>query len=133
VAKSVRTTGFAAHYSIGVHAMPIRLLNSSVAPTCPTSRSQVPISRPAPPIAIARPIDLPSAIQAINQLIMIYNNPVRNNTVYPYIPDWIEVDRNTTVVRVTNPNDPEMWVDVERITNLTFQDRSTDRLFQWEY
>jgi len=26
-----------------------------------------------------------------------------------------------------------MWVDVERITNLTFQDRSTDQLFQWDY
>ncbi len=115
--------------------MPIRLLNGSTAPTCPTSRSQVPISRPAPPIAIVRPIDLPSAIRAINQLITIINGSnIQNNLVeYPYLPDWTEVDRNTTIVRVTNPNDKEMWVDVERITNLTFQDRSTDQLFQWDY
>jgi len=114
--------------------MPIRMLNSSVAPICPTSRSQVPISRPAPLIAIARPTDLPSAIRAINQLISIYNNPVQNNTVeFSYLPDWNEIHRDTTVVRVTNPQDKEMWVDVERITNLVFQDRSTDQLFQWEY
>jgi hypothetical protein len=114
--------------------MPIRLLNGSAAPTCPTSRSQVPISRPAPPIAIARPIDLPSAIAAINQLIMLYNTPIQNNLIeYPYLPDWTEIDRNTTIVRVTNPKDKDMWVDVERITNLTFQDRSTDQLFQWDY
>jgi hypothetical protein len=117
--------------------MPIKRLkqiNGSVAATCPISRSQVPIARPASPIAIARPTDLPSAIQAINQLIMIYNTPVQNNTViYPYIPDWTEVHRDTTVVRVTNPKDKDMWVDVERITNLVFQDSSTDQLFQWEY
>lgn len=109
-------------------------INGSVAPTCPVSRSQVPIARATPPSAIARAVDLPSAIRAINQLIMIYNNPGQNNTTEQvYIPDWVEVGRNTTVVRISNPKDPEMWVDVERITNLVFQDFSTDQLFQWEY
>lgn len=115
--------------------MPIRLLNGSVAPTCPVSRSQVPISRPAPPVAIARPIDLPSAIRAINQLItVVNNNAVQNNLVdYPYIPDWTEIKRNTTIVRVVNPQDKNMWVDVERITNLVFEDRTSEQLFQWLY
>lgn len=109
--------------------------NGSVAPTCPVSRSQVPIARAAPPNAIARPIDLPSAIRAINELITVINNSnIQNNLVeYPYIPDWSEIHRDTTVVRITNPQDKEMWVDVERITNLVFQDKSTDQLFQWLY
>jgi hypothetical protein len=109
-------------------------VNGSVAPTCPISRSQVPIARPATPIAIPRAIDLPSAINAINQLIMLNNNLIQNNLVeYPYIPKWKEVHRVKTVVRVSNPNDPEQWVDVERISNLVFQDRSTNALFQWAY
>ena len=112
----------------------LKQINGSVAPTCPVSRSQVPIARAALPIAITRPTDLPSAIRAINQLIMIFNDPANNNTTEQvYIPDWAEVGRNTTIVRVSNPKDPEMWVDVERITNLTFQDFSTDQLFKWEY
>src|SRR4029077_5786879 len=87
----------------------------------------------ANPIAIPRPVDLPSAIQAINQLITILNPLTINNLAFPYVPQWQEVQRQVSVVRVTNPNDPEMWVDVERITNLTFQDASTDSLFQWNY
>lgn len=112
-----------------------RSVNGSVAPTCPVSRSQVPIARAALPVAIARPIDLPSAIQAINQLITIINDsPTENNLVdYPYLPRWHEIHRDTTVVRITNPDDKEMWVDVERITNLIFQDRTSEQLFQWLY
>jgi hypothetical protein len=111
-------------------------VNGSVAPVCPVSRSQVPIARAAPPIAIPRPVDLPSAIRAINQLISIYdtNNLIQNNLVgYPYIPRWKEIHRDTTIVRIANPQDPEMWVDVERITNLVFEDKTTDQLFQWLY
>lgn len=109
--------------------------NGSVAPTCPISRSQVPIARAAPPVAIPVPTDLPSALRAISQLIYVINSSnIQNNLVeYPYLPDWTEVHRDTTIVRIANPQDPEMWVDVERITNLVFQDRSTDQLFQWEY
>ena len=110
-------------------------VNGSVAPVCPVSRSQVPFARPAPPFAIPRAVDLPSAIQAINQLIMLFSTPMtQNNTVeYPYLPRWEEIHRDTTIVRISNPEDPEMWVDVERITNLVFQDKTTDQLFQWEY
>jgi hypothetical protein len=111
-------------------------INGFIAPVCPISRSQVPIARPAPPTAIPRPVDLPSAIRAINQLIAIYdtNNTIQNNLVgYPYIPRWHEIHRDTAIVRIANPNDPEMWVDVERITNLVFEDRTTDQLFQWLY
>jgi hypothetical protein len=109
-------------------------VNGSVAPVCPISRSQVPISRPAVPIAVPPPTDLPSAIRAINQLITIINPLYQNNLVdYPYIPQWREIKRNTTIVRISNPQDPEMWVDVERITNLVFLDKTSDQLFQWLY
>jgi hypothetical protein len=76
---------------------------------------------------------LPSAIQAINQLIQIYNPLIQNNFGLTYLPQWEEVHRRTTTVRVYNPNDREMWVDVERIVNLQFQDRSTEALFEWQY
>ena len=110
-------------------------VNGTFAPVCPISRSQAPLAKASVPTAIPRPIDLPSAIQAINQLITIINNPmVQNNLIaFPYMPRWSEVHRRTTTVRVYNPNDREQWVDVERIVNLTFQDRSTDALFQWQY
>lgn len=32
-----------------------------------------------------------------------------------------EVSRTTNVVRVSNPNDAEDWVDVQRITSITFR------------
>jgi hypothetical protein len=109
-------------------------INGSVAPVCPISRSQVPIARPASPIAIPPPVDLPSAIRAINQLISLYSTTIENNLVgYPYVPRWKEIHRDTTIVRVSNPKDPEMWVDVERITNLVFHDKTSDQLFQWLY
>jgi AAA+ superfamily predicted ATPase len=108
-------------------------VNGSVAPVCPISRSQAPSAQPASPVAIPRPTDLPSAINAINQLITMLNPLVINNLGFPYVPQWQEVKRNVQTVRIFNPNDREQWVDVERITNLVFQDQSTDALFQWNY
>jgi hypothetical protein len=107
-------------------------VNGSVAPVCPVSRSQAPVARATPPIAIVRPTDLPSAIAAINQIIMIFNTPAQNNFSVPD-PRWQEVFRNTETVRVFNPNDNEQWVDVERITNVIWQDRVTETIIPWEY
>lgn len=111
--------------------------NGSVAPVCPVSRSQAPIARAAAPVAITRPIDLPSAIQAINQIITMFNPPIPNNMfifgVPGYIPTWQEVYRKTVPVRIYNPNDNTQWVDVERIQNLVFQDQTTNAYFQWNY
>jgi hypothetical protein len=108
-------------------------VNGSVAPVCPISRSQAPSAHAASPVAIPRPTDLPSAIAAVNQLITILNPLVINNLGFPYIPKWQEVQRNVQTVRIFNPNDREQWIDVERITNLVFLDKSTDALFQWNY
>jgi hypothetical protein len=76
-------------------------------------------------VAIPRAVDLPSAIRAINQIIYMLN-PTG-------IPQWQEVSRVVTPVRIFNPNDDQQWVDVERIAQLTFQDQTTNGMWQWNY
>jgi hypothetical protein len=49
------------------------------------------------------------------------------------VPQWQEVNRVVTPVRIFNPNDNQQWVDVERIAQVTFQDQTTNGLFQWTY
>lgn len=39
----------------------------------------------------------------------------------PQIETWDEVFRGTETVRVTNPEDSEQYVDVERVTGITFR------------
>jgi len=104
-------------------------MNGSVAPVCPIVRSQpVPGQPPTKKSAIPPANDLPSVIRAVNQLINI------NNYFDPIpVPQWVEVHRVTTPVRIFNPNDDQQWVDVERISSLTFQEDSTGALFQWDY
>lgn len=119
---------------IGKQSVPRAAVNGSVAPVCPIVRSQAPVARASSPVAIVRPTDVPSAIAAINQIITILNPMIQNNYVeYPYVPDWVETNRVVTPVRIFNPNDREQWVDVERISQLTFADRNTDGLWQWDY
>jgi hypothetical protein len=101
--------------------------NGGVAPVCPVSRSQAVANQPpTTPSAIPLANDLPSAIRAINQIINIFN-------LNPLVPQWQEVQRTVTPVRIFNPNDNQQWVDVERIAQVTFQDQSTNGLFQWTY
>lgn len=105
-------------------------INGSAAPICPTVRSQaIPPQPPKKIPAIPWVNDLPSVINAVNQLIMIQNNYALTQDQ----PRWVETSRVTNTVRVFNPNDKEQWVDVERISNLTFQDQATDGYFNWDY
>jgi hypothetical protein len=99
--------------------------NGSLAPVCPVSRSQAPSTQPRS-VAIPLAIDLPSAIRAINQIIYMLNPT-------SVVPQWQEVNRVVTPVRIFNPNDNQQWVDVERIAQVTFQDQTTNGLFQWTY
>jgi hypothetical protein len=102
-------------------------MNGGVAPVCPVSRSQAVANQPPiPPSVIPLANDLPSAIRAINQIINIFN-------LNPLVPQWQEVQRTVTPVRIFNPNDSSQWVDVERIAQVTFQDQTTNGLFQWTY
>ena len=100
-------------------------VNGSVAPVCPISRSQ---AVPAQPL-IKRPglpmvNELPSVINALNQIIIMLNNPPQN---------FVENRRVTETVRVYNPNDREQWVDVERINYLQMVDPRLGGQWAWEY
>jgi hypothetical protein len=102
-------------------------MNGGVAPVCPVSRSQAVANQPPiPPSVIPLANDLPSVIRAVNMIITMYNLDTT-------IPNWQEISRTVTPVRIFNPNDSSQWVDVERIAQLTFQDQTTNGLFQWTY
>ena len=55
------------------------------------------------------------------------NQKKKNNKVGKYI----EVDRQTAQVRITNPQDSNQYVDVLRINSLTFQDSVTGEKWTW--
>lgn len=98
--------------------------NGSVAPVCPISRPQAFPPQPGiqlPFVPLAN--DLPSAIQAINALHTIIAS------TGPASIRWLEKERVTQQVRITNPQDSSQYVDVLRITKLTMQDQITGDLW----
>lgn len=100
-------------------------INGSVAPVCPTVRSQaIPPQAPITKPGLPRVYDLPSVINTLNQIIYMLNNPPDN---------FQEVQRVTEVVRVFNPNDNQQWVDVERINFLRLDDKNTGGHVTFEY
>jgi hypothetical protein len=99
--------------------------NGSAAPVCPISQSQaVPPQPPRKIPGLPKVTDLPSAINVLNQIIMMLNNPPA---------DFREVQRVTDTVRIYNPNDKEQWVDVERIMFTRLTDPNSDSQVVWEY
>jgi hypothetical protein len=109
---------------LGVGALAV---NESVAPVCPITRSEVPPTQPGIKIPfIPKATDLDSAIAAINKLIDIINTDSEPSV------RWLEKERSTQIVRVTNPEDEDQWVDVERITRLVMEDQITGDLWVWE-
>jgi len=121
--------------------------NGSVAPVCPTSKSQELSAQPGimlPQIPAA--VDLPSALLAINQMRQIINflvapsvtnlfgSPLLLNLQVPNIrSNWQEIHRVSQVDRVYSPLDKSVWVDVERINSLTMKDQLTGNVLQWNY
>jgi len=79
---------------------------------------------------IARATDLQSTITAVNQIKQIID--ILTNQFAAEV-HWVERSRVTKIIRVTNPQNPENWVDVERIMKLTFQNLVTQELFVWDY
>jgi hypothetical protein len=101
--------------------------NQSVAPVCPVTRSEMPPAQRGIRVpAIPKATDLDSAIKAINQLIDLINTDSE-----PSIR-WLEKERTTNIVRITNPEDDSQWVDVERIERLVMEDQETGDLWVWE-
>lgn len=79
---------------------------------------------------IARATDLQSIITAVNQIKQIVD--ILTNQFAEEV-HWVERSRVTKIIRVTNPQNPENWVDVERIMKITFQNLVTKELFVWDY
>lgn len=79
---------------------------------------------------IARATDLPSLITAVNQIKHIVD--ILTNQFAEEV-HWVERSRVTKIIRVTNPDNPDNWVDVERIMKLTFQNLVTKEIFVWDY
>ena len=98
---------------------------TSVAPVCPVSRFDTPAAQPGvgvPSIPLAN--DLPSAINAVNQLVTRSNAQAKIR--------WLEKYRITQIVRIENPNDSSQWVDVLQIVKLVMQDQITGDLWAWQ-
>ncbi len=128
---------------------------SNGAPVCDLpDQGQFPARQPGTPFpAIPRAQDLPSAIQAINQLSLIiqqlilpvpptFNNlrPTTNISLNPVslnlnLKDLFnkvrfqEVKRITEIVKIVNPQNPDNWVLVRRINQLIMQDKLTGDLW----
>jgi hypothetical protein len=114
-----------------------------VAPVCHDSRDQV-ITQPAPKKLPAIPVatDLASALAAIAALTTIVRSltqpPVQNNYGgvggggEPSKPQrWTQDKRVTETVKITNPDDPSQFVEIQRIKSLTMKDGQTGETWVW--
>jgi len=132
---------------------------TTVAPVCPISRDQAVSGMPGIQLPAApRALDLPSLILAVNALRLLLQNVInpigvpqpnlRLNTAQQQggmaavKPDWFEVDRTLEHKRVyhkdpkTGKQDPNMFVDVERINQVVFEYTHGDphgEKFYWRY
>lgn len=105
-----------------------------------------PVTLPAIPLAT----DLPSALAAINAMAMWIRHAqqrlpppppdvqgrggisgIKTKPSTPVQGRWTKVSQQTKVVRVTNPNDPTQFVDVQQIVALTMTDTHTGEKWIW--
>lgn len=123
------------------------------APVCPISRSQAVSGQPGLRLpSMLRPTDLPSAIAAANQAAQILAGRRVINNFYPprTIPSpgsdgpnqhggrpkhsrWKEVSRTTKKMKFYNPEDEEIWIEVERITKIVWEDPGYGTRLTFEY
>ena len=125
-----------------------------VAPVCNVNVPQ-PVVQPSPPALPAIPVatNLATAIQAINvmrQAINTMNNNIPPNNQNSQNPTmngfttkqnqqqntpqksgFVQVSVVKNTVRITNPDNPDQYVDVEQITGLTMQNSVTGQSWTW--
>ena len=125
-----------------------------VAPVCNVNVPQ-PVVQPSPPALPAIPVatNLATAIQAINvmrQTINTMNNNIPPNNQNnqntningfttkqnqqqntPQKSGFVQVSVVKNTVRITNPDNPDQYVDVEQITGLTMQNPVTGQSWTW--
>lgn len=114
----------------------------ATAPVCPITQGETAPVGPSIPVALPAPaVDLPSAIQAINQLRQVVNmfiNPPANPNFFLFLPQppkpvWTEINRKMVTTRVYNPDDASMWVDVQHIAMLEMADKVTGQTMTLNY
>jgi hypothetical protein len=82
--------------------------------------TQPPTIKPFVPHAV----DMASTITAVNALNQVVNAKPTTR--------WTELERHEEKIRITNPNDDTMYVDVIRITRLVFEDNRTKDRLLWQ-
>jgi len=113
--------------------------NGAAAPVCPITQGQAAPAGAAAPVALPPPaVDLPSAIQAVNQLRQVVNfliNPPTTNNflLLPPLPVWKEAKRKMVTTRVYNTADASQWVDVQHIAMLEMMDTTTGQTMTLNY
>ena len=114
------------------------MANQPIGPPGTIVTAQGPLVLPVIPKAI----DLPSAltaINAINQAIQILTNAIPSNnanqqtqtTPAVVASSFQQTSLQTKTIRVTDPNDSSVFVDVEQITGLTMYDPVTKQTWTW--
>lgn len=126
---------------------PVCLVNPPT-PKFPTKGAQF--------VSVPVATDLASAIAAVNAMRQNWaivqtqvgqNNTVTNPATNPgggaggssskksntdkKSSNFIEVSRKTTKTKITDPNDPSVFVEVEQITGLTLKQKSTGETWTW--
>jgi hypothetical protein len=109
---------------------PSPMVNESVAPVCPLTNSEVPFNKVIPKIQQVTLISNNyTTNQVLNQVVNYINN-VSSPTLN--VPVWKQVGYTTKIVRIANPDDPTMWVDVERIMQVNWAADNGEKL-TWIY
>ena len=94
-----------------------------VSTTPPVYKTQP--KKPVTAAVVGHATNLNSAINAVNRISKALTASDK--------PVWTESHRNTVRVRIENPEDSEQWVEVERITELTFTNSQTNEQLVWLY
>jgi hypothetical protein len=122
---------------------------NGTAPVCPVSRSEWPaVSYPAQQVIVPA-VDLPSAIAALQQINQIMQQlkalPPSNNIMIKPAPDpnpgpggghatrpaWEPEILNYIPVRIHNPNDDSVYVELKRLDHLRYRERKTQVKLEW--
>lgn len=120
--------------------------NNAGRPVC-NINAKVPAAQPvvSPYPAIVRAYDLPSAIKAINQIANFvqilgdqfnqFNPPGEPQARQAAgIGNFREIrqERQTEDVKIVDPNDPEVFVEVRQITGLAFKENGSGKKIVWK-
>lgn len=106
---------------------------TSVGPVChipPEHDTLQPGPKNIPAIPPAGPT-IASLVQTVNTMrqviIMLTNQQARQS-----VQRWTEANRTSSKVKIYDPNDKSVFVEVEQINSLTMQDGVTGETWSWK-